>query len=129
MARGLLARRTLISGALLAGIGATAFAVMLFSVADLYTNRNVAPSDLKKCSWWATTSSGWSSTLGPDCAGYIIAGQEEFLQPSQAAEASFAQQAATLQQLLADNPAQLARAETSDPGRSLLRWRTLPSGT
>jgi hypothetical protein len=32
-------------------IGAAAFAVVLFSVADLYTNRDVAPSDLKKCSW------------------------------------------------------------------------------
>ena len=68
MARGGRARRTLISVALLAVIGAAAFAVVLFSVADLYTNRTVAPSDLKKCSWWATTSSGWSSTLRPDCA-------------------------------------------------------------
>jgi len=43
--------------------------------------------------------------------GFIITGREQFLQPSQAAESAFAQQAAAMKGLVADNPPQVARAE------------------
>jgi CHASE3 domain sensor protein len=43
--------------------------------------------------------------------GYIITGQPEFVRPAQAAQASFPQQAAMLEELLADDPYQLARGQ------------------
>jgi signal transduction histidine kinase len=109
-ARGSLAGRTLISGALLALIGALAFAVVLSSVADLHESQRRAQRS-QDVLVVANHLERLVVDLETGLRGYIITGQEEFLQPSQAAEASFAQQAATLQQLVADNPAQLARAQ------------------
>ena len=43
--------------------------------------------------------------------GYIITGQPEVLRPAQAAQASFPQRAAMLEELLADDPSQLARGQ------------------
>ena len=97
------------AGSLLALIGAAAFAVVLSRrrPARIGTSHPAIP----RCAVVGNHLERLVVDLETGLRGYIITGQEEFLQPSQAAEASFAQQATTLQQLVADNPAQLARAQ------------------
>jgi signal transduction histidine kinase len=111
VARGGLTRRTLISGALLALIGAAAFAVVLTSVADLHESERRARQS-QEVLVVANNLERLVVDLETGLRGFIITGQAKFLQPAQAAEASFAQQAATLQELVANDPSQLARAQS-----------------
>ena len=108
--RGGLARRTLISGVLLVLVGATAFAVMLSSVADLHDSERQARRS-EEVLVLANHLERLVVDLETGLRGYILTGQAKYLQPSETARASFGQQAATLQQLVADNPAQLSRAQ------------------
>lgn len=110
VATGGLARRTLVSGALLVLIGAAAFAVVLSSVADLHESERRARRS-QEVLVVANNLERLVVDLQTGLRGFIITGQERFLQPSEAAVASFDQQAATLQQLVADDPSQLARAQ------------------
>ena len=108
--RGGLARRTLIRGVLLVLVGAAAFGVVLSSVSALHqSERGVRRS--QEVLVVANHLERLVVDLETGLRGYIITGKSEFLQPAETAQVSFARQAATLQQLVADNPAQLARAQ------------------
>jgi signal transduction histidine kinase len=108
--RGGLARRTLIRGVLLVLVGAAAFGVVLSSVANLpESERRLRQS--QEVLVVANHLERLVVDLETGLRGYLITGQSEFLQPSETAQASFPQRAAALQQLVADNPAQLARAQ------------------
>jgi hypothetical protein len=87
-----MARQTLSLDALLALIGAAAFAVVLSSVADLDEPERRARPSRSYVSWQAT-SNACLLTLRPAYGDTSITGRERFLQPSQAARASFEQQA------------------------------------
>jgi signal transduction histidine kinase len=108
--RGGLARRTLIRGGLLVLVGAAAFGVVLSSVANLHQSERGARRS-QEVLVVANHLERLVVDLETGLRGYLITGQREFLEPSETAQASFAEQAATLQQLVADNPAQLARAQ------------------
>jgi signal transduction histidine kinase len=108
--RGGLARRTLIRGALLVLVGAAAFGVMLSSVVDLQDSERRARRS-EEVLVLANRLERLVVDIETGLRGYILTGQAKFLQPAESAEASFAHQAATLQQLVADNPAQLSRAQ------------------
>ena len=104
-----LTRRMLISSGLLALIIAAAFAVLLSSVADLRATQQRA-----KKSEQALVVANQLERLVIDLEtgqrGYIITGEERFLQPWTAARAAIPNQASTLEQLVADDPAQEAEA-------------------
>jgi signal transduction histidine kinase len=104
-----LTRRMLISSGLLALIIAAAFAVLLSSVADLRATQQRA-----RTSEEALIVANQLERLVIDVEtgqrGYIITGEERLLQPWTAARAAIPNQASTLEQLVADNPAQEARA-------------------
>ena len=110
VARGGLARRTLISGVLLALIGAAAFAIVLSSVADLHQSERRARRS-QEVLVVANHLERLVVDLETGLRGYIITGQPEFLRPAQAAQASFPQRAAMLEELLANDPSQLARGQ------------------
>jgi signal transduction histidine kinase len=110
LARGGLARRTLISGALLALIGGAAFAVVLSSVADLHESERRARRS-QEVLVVAHHLERLVVDLETGLRGYIITGQPQFLHPAEAAQASFTQQAATLEELVADDRLQLAGAQ------------------
>ena len=108
--RGSLARRTLIMGVSLVLVGAAAFGVVLSSVADLHQSELKA-SQSQQVLVVANRLERLVVDLETGLRGYLITGQSQYLQPAETAHASFEQQAATLQQLVADNPAQVARAQ------------------
>jgi CHASE3 domain sensor protein len=110
LARGGLARRTLISGALLALIGGAAFAVVLSSVADLHESERRARRS-QEVLLVANHLERLVVDVETGLRGYIITGKPEFLQPAEAAQASFGQRAAMLEELVADDPSQLTRAQ------------------
>ncbi|HWI01771.1 MAG TPA: CHASE3 domain-containing protein [Propionibacteriaceae bacterium] len=108
--KGGLARRTLIRGVLLVLVGAAAFGVVLSSVADLHQSERQARRS-QEVLVVANHLERLVVDLETGLRGYLITGQPVFLQPAETAQASFSQQAAALQQFVADNPAQLARAQ------------------
>jgi signal transduction histidine kinase len=105
-----LARRTLFRGVLLALVGAVAFVVVLTSVAELHEAERRARRS-QEVLVAANHLERLVIDLETGLRGFIITGREQFLQPSQAAESAFAQQAAAMKGLVADNPPQVARAE------------------
>ena len=126
--RGGLARRTLIRGVLLVLVGAAAFGVVLSSVADLHESERRARRS-QEVLVVANHLERLVVDLETGLRGYLITGQPVFLQPAETAQASFGQQSATLEQLVADNPAQHARAQrivqaTKSYHRRLFRSRS-----
>jgi signal transduction histidine kinase len=91
-------------------VGAAAFGVVLSSVADLpESERRVRRS--QEVLVVANHLERLVVDLETGLRGFVITGQAVFLQPAETAQAAFPQRAATLKQLVADNPAQLARAQ------------------
>ena len=108
--RGGLTRRMLVASGLLALVIATAFAVLLTSVADLRTSERRA-RESEEVLVVANRLERLVVDLETGQRGFIITGQERFLQPWHDAQVAFPDQARNLQQLVADNPEQQARAQ------------------
>jgi signal transduction histidine kinase len=108
--RGGLTRRMLVASSLLALVIATAFAVLLSSVADLRTSERRARQS-EEVLVVANRLERLVVDLESGQRGFIITGQERFLQPWTDAQVAFPDQATNLQQLVADNPGQQARAQ------------------
>jgi len=106
---GLSSRMAVATGLLMLVVGA-AFAVLLVSVDDLRTSERLA-----RHSEEVLVSANHLERLVVDLEtgqrGFVITGQERFLEPWQAARTSFPEQARTLQRLVADNPEQQVRAQ------------------
>ncbi|HVE29878.1 MAG TPA: CHASE3 domain-containing protein [Mycobacteriales bacterium] len=108
--RGGLTERTVVAGGLLALVIGAAFAILLSSVADLRADQRrslqsegvlVAANRLERLVIDLETAQ----------RGFLLTGQEEFLEPWTSARTEYPDQAATLQQLLTDgDPDQRARA-------------------
>jgi CHASE3 domain sensor protein len=108
--RGGLTHRMVVASGLLALVVGAAFTVLLFSIVDLRGSEQrsrqseeglVVANRLERLIVDAETGQ----------RGFVITGQENFLEPWRAAQATFPQQAATLERLVADNPEQLTRAQ------------------
>lgn len=108
--RGGLTRRMLVASGLLALIIATAFAVLLSSVADLSASQGRARR-AEDVLIVANRLERLVVDLESGQRGFVITGQRRFLQPWSDAQAAFPGQAKNLQQLVADNPQQQARAQ------------------
>ena len=100
----------LVASGLLALVIATAFAVLLTSVADLRTSERRA-RESEEVLVVANRLERLVVDLETGQRGFIITGQERFLQPWHDAQVAFPDQARNLQQLVADNPEQQARAQ------------------
>jgi signal transduction histidine kinase len=100
----------LVASGLLALIIASAFAVLLSSVADLRTSERRARQS-EEVLVVANRLERLAVDLETGQRGFIITGQERFLQPWSDAQVAFPDQAKNLQQLVADNPEQQARAQ------------------
>lgn len=108
--RGGLTRRMVVASSLLALVVGAAFAVLLFSVADLSGSEQrgrqsgevlVVANRLERLIIDVETG----------LRGFVITGQDNFLEPWRAAQAAFPEQARTLERRVADNPEQLTRAQ------------------
>ena len=121
--RGGLTERTVVAGGLLALVIGAAFAILLSSVADLRADQRrslqsegvlVAANRLERLVIDLETAQ----------RGFLLTGQEEFLEPWTAARTEYPDQAATLQQLLTGgDPDQRARA-----GRIVRAAGLVPAG-
>jgi signal transduction histidine kinase len=100
----------LVASGLLALVIATAFAVLLSSVADLRTSERRARQS-EGVLVVANSLERLVVDLETGQRGFIITGQQRFLQPWREAQVAFPDQARNLQQLVADNPEQQARAQ------------------
>jgi signal transduction histidine kinase len=124
--RGGLTRRTVIASGLLAAIIGAAFAVLVLSIIDL--NRVEQRS---RRSEEVLVVANLFERLIVDAEtgvrGFVITRSEDFLEPWQTAQAGFPDQAKMLEQLVADNPEQLDRAQQiAAAGRSYLMDYTVP---
>ena len=108
--RGGLTRRMLISSGLLALIIGTAFAVLLSSVADLRDAERRARQS-EEVLVEANHLERLVIDLETGQRGFILTGEERFLQPWRDARAALPKEIGTLEQLAADNPNQEARAQ------------------
>lgn len=108
--RGGLTRRMLVASGLLALVIATAFAVLLSSVADLNASEDRARR-AEEVLVVANRLERLVVDLESGQRGFVITGQRRFLQPWSDAQVGFPGQAKNLQQLVADNPEQQARAQ------------------
>lgn len=108
--RGGLTRRMLVASGLLALIIASAFAVLLSSVADLRSSERRAQQS-EQVLVVANRLERLVVDLESGPRGFVLTGQQRFLEPWRDAQAAFPEQARNLQQLVADNPEQHARAQ------------------
>jgi signal transduction histidine kinase len=124
--RGGLARRMVVASGLLALIVAAAFAVLLSSVADLRASERRA----RQSEEVLVVANGLERLvidLETGQRGFIITGEERFLQPWQAARDSFPGQARTLERLVAGSPEQHRRAQQiAQATASYLRDYSIP---
>jgi CHASE3 domain sensor protein len=121
-----LAHRMIVACGLLALVAGAAFAILLVSITDLHRAEQHA-----RLSEEALVSSNRLERLIVDAEtgqrGFLLTRQEEFLQPWQAARSGFAEQAAALERLVADNPEQHSRAQRiSEAGTSYILDYSLP---
>jgi signal transduction histidine kinase len=108
--RGGLTQRTVVASGLLALVIATAFAILLSSVADL---RAAERRSLRSEGVLVAANRLERLVIDLETAqrGFLLTGQAEFLEPWTIAQTEYPGQAATLQQLLTDgDPEQQARA-------------------
>jgi signal transduction histidine kinase len=113
------------SGLLLLLIGA-AFAVLLFSVADLRKSEQLARHSQEVLAT-ANQLERLVVDLETGERGFVITGQERFLEPWQAATVALPERASTLEGLVADNPVQHSRARRiTQDARSYLRDYSMP---
>ncbi|MDB5716519.1 MAG: hypothetical protein JWO15_3916 [Sphingomonadales bacterium] len=108
--RGGLTRRMLVASALLALIVGAAFAVLLSSVADLRRAETRA-TKAEDVLVTANRLERLVVDLETGERGFVITGQERYLQPWRAARSAFMGQADALARLVADNPEQHRRAQ------------------
>jgi signal transduction histidine kinase len=106
---GLTRRMTVASGLLAVVIGA-AFAVLLVSITDLHAAEQHARQSEEELIV-ANRLERLVIDTETGLRGFIITGQQNLLDPLHSAEADLPGQAATLEQLAADNPDQLARVQ------------------
>jgi signal transduction histidine kinase len=124
--RGGLTARMIVASGLLALVVGTAFAVLLSSVADLRTAERrarqseevlVVANRLERLIVDAETGQ----------RGFLLTRQEDFLEPWRAAQATFGEQARTLERLVAGNRQQHARAQRiAEAGTSYIRDYSVP---
>jgi signal transduction histidine kinase len=121
-----LTRRTLVASGLLALILGAAFAVLLLSIVDLrHEERKALRSEEVLVS--ANRLERLIIDAETGVRGFVITGREDFLEPWRAAQAAFSEQAGTLQQLVADNPGQVTRAQQiMQAGTSYIYDYTVP---
>jgi signal transduction histidine kinase len=105
-----LTRRMLIASGLLALVVGAAFAVLLTSVADLRRAEERATRS-HNVLVTANRLERLAVDLETGQRGFVITGQDRFLDPWRAARAAFPTEAGRLSQLVADNPEQHRRAE------------------
>jgi signal transduction histidine kinase len=108
--RGGLTGRMLISSGLLAVIIATAFAVLLSSVSDLRASERRARQS-EEVLVEANRLERLVIDLETGQRGFIITGEERFLEPWRDARAALPNETSTLERLVADSPQQEARAK------------------
>jgi signal transduction histidine kinase len=108
--RGGLAGRMVVASGLLALVIGAAFAVLLSSVADLRAAERRA-RESESVLVVANRLERLVVDLETGQRGFIITGQESFLQPWRAAQAAIPDQAANLERLVDGNPEQQARAQ------------------
>jgi signal transduction histidine kinase len=108
--RGGLTRRMVVASGLLALVIAAAFVVLLSSVADLRTSERRA-QESEEVLVVANRLERLVVDLETGQRGFVITGQQRFLQPWRDAQVAFPEEARNLQQLVADNPEQQARAQ------------------
>jgi signal transduction histidine kinase len=124
--KGGLTRRTVVASGLLGVVLGAAFAVLLLSIIDL---RRVERSALRSAEVLVSANGFERIIIDAETGvrGFVITGREEFLQPWLAAQAAVTAQAATLERLLADNPAQLHKAaQTAQGAMAYIRDYTIP---
>jgi len=107
--RGGVARRVVVASGLLMLLVGAAFAVLLYSVADLRKSERLARHSQEVLAT-ANQLERLVVDLETGQRGFVITGQEQFLEPYHAATAAFPQRARMLERLIADNPAQQSRA-------------------
>jgi CHASE3 domain sensor protein len=108
--RGGLTRRMVVASGLLALVIGAAFAVLLSSVADLRGSQHRARQS-EEVLVVANRLERLVIDLETGQRGFVITGQERFLQPWCDARIAVPEQAATLERLVAGNPEQQARAQ------------------
>ena len=124
--RGGLTRRMVVASGLLALIVGATFAVLLSSVADLRGSERRA-RQAEEVLVVANRLERLVVDLETGQRGFVITGQERFLQPWQAARAAFPEQARTLEGLVAGNPEQQRRArQLEQAGTSYVRDYSVP---
>jgi CHASE3 domain sensor protein len=121
-----LTRRTVIASGLLAVIIGTAFGVLVLSIIDL----NGVEERSRRAEEVLVVANQFERLLvdaETGVRGFVITRSEDFLEPWQTAQTDFPDQAKMLEQLVADNPGQLARAQQiAAAGRSYLMDYTVP---
>ena len=108
--RGGLTRRMVVASGLLALVIATAFAVLLSAVSELRTLESRARAS-EEVLVVANRLERLVVDLETGQRGFVITGQDRFLQPWREAQVALPAQASNLEQLVADNPQQRARAQ------------------
>ena len=108
--RGGLTRRMVVASGLLALIIAAAFAVLLSSVSELRTLERRARA-AEEVLVVANRLERLVVDLETGQRGFVITGQDRFLQPWREAQVALPAQASNLEELVADNPEQKARAQ------------------
>lgn len=121
-----LTRRTIVASGLLGLLVAAAFAVLLRSTVDLRD----AAQRAGRSEQVLVVANGLERQivdLQTGENGFVISGQERFLAPWKAAQTAFPAQAAALEQLVSDDPQQVARAQRiSQDGASYIRDYSIP---
>ena len=127
--KGGLTLRMIVASSLLGLIVAAAFAVLLLSVVGL----RGAERDARQSEEVLLVANRLERLIidaETGVRGYVITEQEDFLEPWQTAQTAIPDQAAAMERLVADNPAQLARArEIAQAARSYLQDYSIPMVT
>lgn len=108
--RGGLTRRMVVASGLLALVIATAFAVLLSAVSELRTLERRA-RESEEVLVVANRLERLVVDLETGQRGFVITGQDRFLEPWREAQVALPAQGSNLEQLVADNPEQRARAQ------------------
>jgi len=124
--RGGLTRRTTVASALLALIVCGVFVVLLVSITQLRD----AEAKARRSEQVLVVANGLERQIvdvQTGERGFVISGQESFLEPWEAAQTAFPGQAAQLEKLVAGNSEQMARAERiTQEGNSYIRNYSIP---
>ncbi|MCW2578148.1 MAG: hypothetical protein JWR66_4178 [Modestobacter sp.] len=124
--RGGLLHRTIVASGLLAVIVGATFAVLLSMIAQL-REAGARAQHSDEVLVVANRLERLVGDLETGERGFLITAEEDLLQPWQAARAEFPEQATTLERMVADNPAQQARArEIAQAGTSYIQDYSVP---